>query len=84
MEPPHGPSRPLGSLTIERPAGGRHGGPRSRLVMSWWEAVVVAVKGETITLRWRDFPEEPTIKRKRNQIAFLPDGYVCHRSDRVD
>ncbi len=46
------------------------------LVMSWWEAVIVAVKGDAVTLKWRDFPVEPTFKRSRSQIAFLPDDYV--------
>ena len=43
---------------------------------SWWEAVVVAVKSESVTLKWRDFPAERSFQRKRNQIAALPDGYV--------
>ena len=46
------------------------------LEMSWWEAVIVAVYEEGVTLKWRDFPEEPTFKRQLNQLAFLPDGYV--------
>ena len=37
----------------------------------WWEAVVVKVKGDLLTLRWRDFPDYPPFARRRNQIALF-------------
>ena len=46
------------------------------LVMSWWEAVIVGVNGDDITLTWRDFSSEAPFSRKRHQIASLPNGYV--------
>ena len=43
---------------------------------SWWEAVVVAAKGESVTLKWRDFPAERPFQRTRNQVAAMPDRYI--------
>ena len=37
----------------------------------WWEAVVVKVKGDLLTHRWRDFPDDPPFARRRNQIALF-------------
>ena len=37
----------------------------------WWEAVVVKVKGDLLTLRWRDYPEYPPFARRRNQVALF-------------
>nr|WP_285292805.1 phage integrase N-terminal SAM-like domain-containing protein [Aureimonas altamirensis] len=39
----------------------------------WFEAVIVQDKGDgAYTLKWRDWPEEPTQVRRRHQIALLP------------
>lgn len=46
--------------TAEDPAGG------------WWEAVVLAIHNGTCTLRWRDFPDDGLVTRKRQQLALLP------------
>ena len=46
------------------------------LEASWWEAIIVAVEDEMVTLKWRDFPKEPPFTRQRYQIAFIPAGYV--------
>lgn len=35
----------------------------------WWEAIVTEIKGELYTLRWRDYPAQPTVVRSRQQIA---------------
>jgi hypothetical protein len=37
----------------------------------WWEAVVVKAKGDLLTLRWRDYPDDPPFARRRNQIALF-------------
>jgi len=38
----------------------------------WWEAVVVALEGETLVLRWRDYARQPCIRRGRLEVALLP------------
>ena len=38
---------------------------------SWWAAVIVAIRGETYTLRWRDFPQQPLVKRPRHLIGIM-------------
>ena len=38
----------------------------------WWESVVLGVNGEMLTLKWRDFPGEPTFIRRRTELALLP------------
>ena len=35
----------------------------------WWEAVITAIHGEVFTLRFRDYPRQPLIHRKRDEIA---------------
>ncbi len=45
-----------------------------RLDEGWWEAVVERVDGERLTLRWRDYPEEGLIVRRREQLALLHPG----------
>ena len=37
----------------------------------WWEAIVVAKRGSTLTLRWRDYPKLPLITRKLKDVALL-------------
>ena len=37
----------------------------------WWEAIVVKVAGDRLTLRWRDYPDEPLITRQRHRLALL-------------
>ena len=37
----------------------------------WWESVVVAVKGDKLTLRWRDWPEEKRFRVSRRNVALL-------------
>jgi hypothetical protein len=37
----------------------------------WWEAVVTAINGDNLTLRWRDYSSQPAIVRPRSQIAFM-------------
>ena len=38
----------------------------------WWEAIVEAVTGSTLTLSWRDWPGEPRFQRARDKVALLP------------
>ena len=37
----------------------------------WWEAVVVKAKGDALTLKWRDFPDEPHFVRRRHKVVRL-------------
>jgi hypothetical protein len=37
----------------------------------WFEALVIGINGEALTLKWRDYAE-PTFVRRRNQLALLP------------
>jgi hypothetical protein len=38
---------------------------------SWWEAIPVEIKGDVLTLRWRDYPSLPHIVRPRFDLALL-------------
>ena len=40
----------------------------------WWEALVIRLDGDVLTLKWRDFPREPTVMRRRTELALLPTG----------
>ena len=41
----------------------------------WYEAVIIAVDGDTFIVKFRDYPEEGKIKRLRHHIALLcPQG----------
>jgi hypothetical protein len=40
----------------------------------WWEAVVERVEGPVLTLKWRDYPSEPRITRRIEQLALLHPG----------
>ena len=37
----------------------------------WWEAVITAIKGDMLTLRFRDYPEPAPVRRKREQLAIM-------------
>ncbi|GJD96235.1 hypothetical protein [Methylobacterium iners] len=54
----------LGSIVLaqESPDGG------------WWEAEVIGLNGRVFSLRWRDYPTQPTILRKAGELALLPPG----------
>jgi hypothetical protein len=38
----------------------------------WFEALVIAINGDMLTLRWRDYPHERTVQRRPTQLALLP------------
>ena len=38
----------------------------------WWEAVVMALEGERLVLRWRDYARMPCVRRGRFEVALLP------------
>ncbi|TXM67551.1 hypothetical protein FV226_21740 [Methylobacterium sp. WL12] len=41
----------------------------------WYEAIVVAAPGDDLfTLRWRDWPDDPLVARRRDDLALLPPG----------
>jgi hypothetical protein len=37
----------------------------------WWEAVIVEIEEDKLTLRWRDYPKQPKVQRYRTAIALL-------------
>jgi hypothetical protein len=41
------------------------------LEYGWWEAIVLARKGDTFTLRYRDYPQLPKFVRHRSGIAMM-------------
>ena len=43
----------------------------------WWEAVIIKVKGDLLTLKWRDYPDDPVFTRRRNQLVPLPAGIAA-------
>lgn len=40
----------------------------------WWEAVVVAREDEVLTLRFRDYPKQPTVVRHLSAVALVNPG----------
>lgn len=36
-----------------------------------WEAVIIKIDGDELTLRWRDYPKQPVVTRQRTAIALL-------------
>jgi hypothetical protein len=40
----------------------------------WWEAIVIARDGDTLTMRWRDFPGYPKLVQHRTVVALLKPG----------
>ena len=54
----------LGSVVLA------HEGPDE----GWWEAEVIGINGRVFSLRWRDYPTQPTILRMATELALLPPG----------
>jgi hypothetical protein len=40
----------------------------------WWEAEVIGINGAVFSLRWCDYPTQPTLLRKATELALLPAG----------
>ena len=40
----------------------------------WWEAIVIAREGDTLTMRWRDYPGYPKLVQHRTAVALLKPG----------
>ena len=40
----------------------------------WWEAIVIGIEGDMLTLRWRDFPKYPKLVQHRTAVALLKPG----------
>jgi hypothetical protein len=52
------------------------------LTPAWWEVVVIEQDGDMFTLRWRDYPEAPTLVRHRLNLTMLcstPMAAAAHR-----
>ncbi|BAU92605.1 hypothetical protein MPPM_4000 [Methylorubrum populi] len=54
----------LGSVVLA------HEGPDE----GWREAEVIGINGRVFSLRWRDYPTQPTILRTTTELALLPPG----------
>jgi hypothetical protein len=52
----------LGQLVLAQDAKPENG---------WWEAEIVEMEGDYLTLKWRDFPRQPKVKRHRTAVALL-------------
>jgi len=37
----------------------------------WWEAVITAVQGDMLTVRYRDYPDQPAFRLRRDQFAIM-------------
>jgi hypothetical protein len=46
------------------------GGPTD----GWWEAIVIGLEGDMLTLRWRDYPRYPKFVQHRSAVALLKPG----------
>jgi hypothetical protein len=47
----------------------------------WFEAVVTAAKPNNLfELRWRDWPDEPVLVRKRGQLGLLPPAEAAQKA----
>ena len=44
---------------------------KDSLVEGWWEAVVVERSGDTIALRWRDYPGHPKFSVRATAVALI-------------
>jgi hypothetical protein len=40
----------------------------------WWEAIVIGVEGDMITLRWRDYPGYAKFTQNRTAVALMKPG----------
>ncbi len=73
-----GPGHPASAATSPRPADWDEIGLGSLVLATagtddgWWEALVIRLDGDVLTLKWRDFPREPTFVRRRTDLALLP------------
>lgn len=45
--------------------------PEGKPQDGFWEAIILEVHGDTLTLQWRDFPRQPKFKRHRHAVALL-------------
>ena len=43
---------------------------------AWYPAVVIARDGDMLTLKWRDYPQEPTVIRHASAVALLKPNPV--------
>src|SRR4029077_5141362 len=45
-------------------------------INGWWEAIVLARDGDMLTLKWRDYPWQPNVRRQPGAVALLKPGPV--------
>ncbi len=43
-------------------------------IEGWWEAIVLARDGDMLTLKWRDYPQQPNVLRHIGSVALLKPG----------
>ena len=41
----------------------------------WFEAEVIGLNGGMLTLKWQDYPGEPSFVRRRHEVGFLPTSH---------
>ena len=87
-QPPTPPSRPSGDAAGSRPPGSAPNLPRNwheiglgdlvvaqqSLEDGWYEATVIEVNGDMLTLRWRDYPRERKLVRHRLRVGLRYPG----------
>ncbi len=44
---------------------------KETLEIGWWEAIVIERTGDLVTVRYRDYPQYPTMVRHRSAIALI-------------
>jgi len=45
-------------------------------INGWWEAIVLTRDGDMLTLKWRDYPWQPSVRRHADSVALLKPGPV--------
>jgi hypothetical protein len=55
--------------TVLAPEFGQDGAPEG-----WWEAILLAIADDVVTLCWRDDPEFGFRRRRRDELALLHPG----------
>jgi hypothetical protein len=65
----HGHPRDWSDLSIGHLVLATEGGGEG-----WWEAIVIAVESDMVTLRWRDYAKYPKFSQHRSAVALMKPG----------
>jgi hypothetical protein len=44
---------------------------QENMIEGWWEAIVIATDNDMLTLKWRDYPKNPSVTRHRTAVALV-------------